>query len=100
PFVLGDPDRTALQRQQLAGARARRCLLRPLLERHLARLGERHPDQRLGRLVEVDEPAESLIGMSFAEAGEMAFEEWSEKASPRTSSGELLPLERRPVWIA
>lgn len=53
-----------------------------------------------GRLVFFNEAAESLIGMSFAEAGEMTFEEWSEKASPRTSAGELLPLERRPVWIA
>jgi len=53
-----------------------------------------------GRLVFFNEAAESLIGMSFAEAGEMTFEEWSEKASPRTSSGELLPLESRPVWIA
>jgi PAS domain-containing protein len=53
-----------------------------------------------GRLVFFNEAAESLIGMSFAEAGEMTFEEWSEKASPRTSDGQLLPLERRPVWIA
>jgi PAS domain-containing protein len=53
-----------------------------------------------GRLVFFNEAAESLIGMPFAEAGEMSFEEWSEKASPRTSDGELLPLERRPVWIA
>lgn len=53
-----------------------------------------------GRLVFFNEAAESLIGMPFAEAGEMSFEEWSEKASPRTGDGELLPLERRPVWIA
>ena len=53
-----------------------------------------------GRLVFFNEAAESLLGKSFAEAGEMSFEEWSEKASARTADGELLPLERRPVWIA
>jgi len=53
-----------------------------------------------GKLVFFNEAADSLIGMSFAEVGEMTFEEWSEKASPRTGAGELLPLEHRPVWIA
>jgi PAS domain S-box-containing protein len=53
-----------------------------------------------GQLVYFNEAAESIIGMSFAEAGEMRFEEWSAKAAPRTREGELLPAERRPAAIA
>jgi PAS domain-containing protein len=53
-----------------------------------------------GRLVYFNEAAESIIGKSFAEAGEMPFEEWSAKAAPRTPQGEPLPPERRPTAIA
>lgn len=53
-----------------------------------------------GRLVYFNEAAESIIGTTFAEAGEMPFEEWSAKAAPRTREGELLPPERRPAAIA
>jgi PAS domain-containing protein len=53
-----------------------------------------------GRLVYFNEAAESIIGSTFAEAGEMPFEEWSAKAAPRTREGELLPPERRPAAIA
>lgn len=53
-----------------------------------------------GRLVYFNEAAESIIGTTFAEAGEMPFEEWSAKAAPRTPQGEPLPPERRPTVIA
>jgi PAS domain S-box-containing protein len=53
-----------------------------------------------GRLVYFNEAAESTIGSTFAEAGEMSFEEWSAKAAPRTPEGEMLPTERRPTAIA
>ena len=53
-----------------------------------------------GRLVYFNEAAESIIGSTFAEAGEMPFEEWSANAAPRTSEGEPLPLDRRPAAIA
>jgi PAS domain S-box-containing protein len=53
-----------------------------------------------GRLVYFNEAAEALTGRSFAEAGEMSFEEWSAQVAPRTVEGELLPEERRPAAIA
>ena len=53
-----------------------------------------------GRLVYFNEAAASIIGTTFAEAGEMPFEEWSAKAAPRTREGELLSPERRPAAIA
>jgi PAS domain-containing protein len=53
-----------------------------------------------GRLVYFNEAAESIIGSTFSEAGQMSFEEWSAKAAPRTPEGELLPTERRPTAIA
>lgn len=53
-----------------------------------------------GKLVYFNEAAEAIIGRGFAEAGELSFEEWSASAAPRTSSGELLPQERRPTIIA
>jgi PAS domain S-box-containing protein len=53
-----------------------------------------------GRLVYFNEAAEAIIGTTFAEAGEMSFDEWSARAAPRTLEGELLPPERRPAAIA
>ena len=53
-----------------------------------------------GRLVYFNEAAEAIIGAPLAEAGELSFEEWSARASPRTPEGELLPPERRPAAIA
>ena len=53
-----------------------------------------------GRLVYFNEAAESIIGTTFAEAGEMSFDEWSAKAAPRSREGELLSPERRPTAIA
>ncbi|HWJ30873.1 MAG TPA: PAS domain-containing protein [Gaiellaceae bacterium] len=53
-----------------------------------------------GRLVYFNEAAEAITGRSFAEAGEMSFEEWSARIAPRTAEGEPLPDTRRPAAIA
>jgi PAS domain-containing protein len=53
-----------------------------------------------GQLVYFNEAAESIIGSTFAEAGEMSFDEWSAKAAPRSPEGDPLPTERRPTAIA
>jgi PAS domain S-box-containing protein len=53
-----------------------------------------------GRLVYFNEAAEAIIGSTFAEAGELSFEEWSARAAPRSRDGELLSPEQRPAAIA
>jgi PAS domain-containing protein len=53
-----------------------------------------------GRLVFYNEAAEAILGRTFAEAGEMSFEEWSAKSSARTLDSRPLPLDRRPAGIA
>lgn len=56
-------------------------------------------DQR-GTLVFFNEAAEGLVGGTFAETGELSFEEWSAQASARTLDGEPLSVERRATGIA
>src|SRR5918911_1981987 len=53
-----------------------------------------------GRLVFYNEPAESILGRPFAEAGEMRAEEWEELFSTETLAGEQVPLERMPAGVA
>jgi PAS domain-containing protein len=53
-----------------------------------------------GTLVFFNEAAEGIVGRTFAETGEMSFEEWSERASSRTLESEPLPVERRATGIA
>ena len=53
-----------------------------------------------GYLVYYNEAAESVVGKRFAEYGEMPLDEWLEPFMPRASTGELLPIEDRPTWIA
>jgi PAS domain S-box-containing protein len=53
-----------------------------------------------GTLVFFNEAAEPIVGRSFAEAGEMSFEEWSETASARTLEGVRVAPEERAVAIA
>jgi len=53
-----------------------------------------------GYLVYYNEAAEQVVGKRFAEFGEMPLAEWLEPFTPRDASGELLPLEERPAWIA
>jgi PAS domain-containing protein len=54
-----------------------------------------------GWLVYYNEAAEEFFGISFAEAGEMPLEDWSNRYSPRSrETDEPLPLEERPTGIA
>jgi PAS domain S-box-containing protein len=57
-------------------------------------------DER-GCLVYFNEAAEEVFGQSLSEVGEMAYDEWTARFSPRTvDSDEPLPIERRPTGIA
>ena len=53
-----------------------------------------------GRLVFFNEAAESVVGGSFAEVGEMPYEEFVASFSPRTDAAEPFPPEKRPTRIA
>jgi PAS domain-containing protein len=53
-----------------------------------------------GRVVFYNEPAEELVGIKFAESGEMPMDEWTASLMPRTRNAEPLPPERRPARIA
>lgn len=53
-----------------------------------------------GRLVFYNEAAEEVVGMTFAETGEIPLDEWTASFSPRTLDSEPLPPERRPARIA
>ena len=53
-----------------------------------------------GRLVFYNEAAEEVVGLTFAEAGEMPLDRWTTSFAPRTKDSESLPPERRPARIA
>ncbi len=53
-----------------------------------------------GTLIFYNEAAEQVIGVPFAESGEMPIDELTATFSPRTQEGELVPLERMPVRTA
>jgi PAS domain S-box-containing protein len=54
-----------------------------------------------GRLVFFNEAAEEVIGTSFAEVGEMPYEEFIASFTPRTAEdAEPFPPEKRPTRIA
>jgi PAS domain-containing protein len=53
-----------------------------------------------GQLVFYNEAAEEIVGMTFAETGEMPLDEWTASFSPRTLDSKPLPPERRPARIA
>ena len=54
-----------------------------------------------GKLVFFNEAAEEVFGKAYAEVGEMPYDDWTSRFSPRTvESDEPLPLERRPTGIA
>ena len=53
-----------------------------------------------GWLVYFNEPAEAVFGRTFAEAGEMPLEEWTEQFAPRTPDAAPVPAARRPSGIA
>jgi PAS domain-containing protein len=54
-----------------------------------------------GTLVYFNEPAEVILGTTYADAGEMAPEEWGSAFKPHDlESGEELPLESLPLAVA
>jgi PAS domain S-box-containing protein len=54
-----------------------------------------------GQLVFYNEAAEDVVGMPFAEAGEMPMDEWTTSFKPRAvDTDEPLSPERRPARIA
>jgi PAS domain S-box-containing protein len=53
-----------------------------------------------GRIVYYNEAAEEVVGMSFAESGEMPLEEWVAYFAPRTPDSKPAPPESRPTRIA
>jgi PAS domain-containing protein len=53
-----------------------------------------------GTLVFYNEPAERILGRSFAAAGEIRAEEWAKLFSVESADGEPLPLEQMPGGIA
>jgi PAS domain-containing protein len=53
-----------------------------------------------GDLVFYNEPAEAVLGRSFAEAGEMPAETWPSLFSPEDFDGKPLPLKEMPGGIA
>jgi PAS domain-containing protein len=54
-----------------------------------------------GRLVFLNEAAEALVGHPLADVGEIPYEEWVSRFSPRSPDGEEpLPLEDRAPGIA
>lgn len=53
-----------------------------------------------GRLVYFNEPAEELLGTTYAEAGELPAQDWSEVFEVQGPDGESLPLEQMPAGVA
>ena len=53
-----------------------------------------------GTLVYYNEPAEAVLGRSFAEAGEMPAEQWSSLFSVERPDGSPMPLDEIPGGIA
>jgi PAS domain S-box-containing protein len=53
-----------------------------------------------GRLVYYNEAAEEVLGLPFAEAGEMPLDEWVAGFAPRTPDLEPISDESRPTRIA
>jgi len=52
-----------------------------------------------GQLVFYNEAAEQLVGMPFAEVGEVGMDEWTARFNPRTRNGKPLPMDVRPAGI-
>lgn len=54
-----------------------------------------------GTLIFYNEPAEAILGEKYAEAGELAPDEWGTMWAPQDpESGEEVPLEKLPLYIA
>jgi PAS domain-containing protein len=53
-----------------------------------------------GNLVFYNEPAEDVLGKSYAEIGEISAEEWTKLFKPEDLSGQPLGFAERPTGIA
>jgi PAS domain S-box-containing protein len=53
-----------------------------------------------GQMVFYNEAAEEVVGLAFAEAGEMPFDEFAASFDPRTEDDVPIPAETRPARIA
>jgi PAS domain-containing protein len=53
-----------------------------------------------GRIVFYNEPAEELLGRTFAESGELAANEWYDMISVETLDGQPCPVDEMPGGIA
>jgi YD repeat-containing protein len=53
-----------------------------------------------GRLVFYNEPAEEILGQTYAEAGELSAEEWAAKYTTQDLEGKPIELDRLPAGIA
>jgi PAS domain-containing protein len=53
-----------------------------------------------GHLVFFNEPAEEILGRTFAETGELPADEWRSLWKLHDAEGETMPLERTPGGIA
>jgi PAS domain-containing protein len=52
-----------------------------------------------GTLLYFNEAAEPVLGVSYAETGEMRGEQWAKLFEPRDHSGNLIPLQELPLGI-
>jgi PAS domain S-box-containing protein len=55
---------------------------------------------REGTLLYFNEAAEPVLGLSYAEAGEMRGEQWAKLFEPRDDEGNQIPFEELPIGIA
>ncbi len=53
-----------------------------------------------GNLIFFNEAAERVLGRTFAEAGELPAQEWSEAFEPSTLEGEPMALDDMPAGVA
>jgi PAS domain-containing protein len=53
-----------------------------------------------GNLVFYNEPAEEILGKSYAEMGEISAEEWTKLFNPQDLGGQPLAFTERPTGIA
>ena len=55
---------------------------------------------REGTLLYFNEAAEAVLGMPYAEAGEMRGQQWANLFEPRDDQGNTIPPEELPIGIA
>jgi len=53
-----------------------------------------------GTLIYFNEPAEVILGKTWAEAGELSAEEWATMFRPRTLEDEPIPQDQLPLVVA